>query len=429
MRRSKTLCLLILLTVLAFCFTPASAQSSSANKPNPCPTPVTIDTWFDCMVSHVATPLVNQRESTKQVEVPSIAENTTSLVDQTAAPDLFGLALNLAGVNSNSSGTNNPSMSVTTSAYALFASAVQRDPLDPEFYTRNPNLRRFSFTIGQDKDDQDASGKKSVTLLGTKVLIINGRDASLRQNRERLRQVSEGLRKDAPDYANIAFDIQEYLFSHLSPAGKSKFDFLQQDLNGAQLQTTLNRLTPQQVEEIQGIIARRIQSRVELTETTKKIYETIRRAPQLSFTFQSKLREGSGTDEYRAGLLFDYGIYQRINLTANGTFDYQNAKIIGGDKRGGRFAVETNFQLTPEKYFLGAARPFIFSVAGEAKWMNNTPSTYTGQLKLTIPIFEGMNLPISVSFANRTGLIKESTVRGRFGFTLDFAKLLSKLRQ
>jgi hypothetical protein len=429
MRHYKTLSLLPLLLLLVLCSGPVSAQSSPANSPNPCPAPATIDAWFDCMVSRAAAPLVNQRETTKQVEVPSIAENTTSLVDQTSAPDLFGLALNLTGLKSNSNGTENPSMSVTTSAYALFSSALQHDPLDPAFYNRYPNLRRFSFTVGQDKDEQDKSGEKRVTLLGTKILIINGRDASLKENRQLLNNVSEALRKAAPDYGKIVFEIEDYLYDHLAPAGKSKVDFLNQDLNGAQLQAMLDRLTTQQLEEIQGIIAKRIQSRVELTETTRRVFETIRRAPQLSFTLQSKLREGNGTDEYRAGLLFDYGIYQRINFTANATFDYQNSKLTGGDKRGGRFAAETNFQLTPEKYFLGASRPFIFSVAGEAKWLTKTAPTYTAQAKLTIPIFEGVSLPVSVSIANRTDLIKESTVRGKFGFTFDFAKLLSKVRQ
>jgi len=55
--------------------------------------------------------------------------------------------------------------------------------------------------------------------------------------------------------------------------------------------------------------------------------------------------------------------------------------------------------------------------------MSSAKPTYTGQVKLTLPLFDGVSLPLSFSVANRTELIKESEVRGRFGFTIDFAKL------
>lgn len=47
-----------------------------------------------------------------------------------------------------------------------------------------------------------------------------------------------------------------------------------------------------------------------------------------------------------------------------------------------------------------------------------------GQLKLTVPIFgTGIRLPFSVTFANRSELIKERKVGANFGFTLDFDQL------
>lgn len=52
-----------------------------------------------------------------------------------------------------------------------------------------------------------------------------------------------------------------------------------------------------------------------------------------------------------------------------------------------------------------------------------------GQLKLTIPVKgTGVNVPISVTFANRTDLIKESDVRANFGVTFDLDTLFSKLK-
>jgi hypothetical protein len=157
--------------------------------------------------------------------------------------------------------------------------------------------------------------------------------------------------------------------------------------------------------------------------------EKIRKAPQLAFTFNTKQRKEDGTDEYRAGLAFDYGLHDRVGVTLNATFDYADSKSIGADTRGKRISGDANFKLTRDRNPFGGTGPYIFTVSGESKWMNNQPSTVTGQAKLTIPIFDGISLPISVSVANRSELIKETTVRGRVGFSFDFTKLLSQLGQ
>jgi hypothetical protein len=398
--------------------------------------PATFSSWLDCEIRNVAMPLINQREHSRQVELPSIAENTTSLVDQTSAPDLFGLGLNLAGLNSKADGTNGPSPSVTFSAYALYAAAVQHDPLDPAFYAKHADLRRFYFTFGGDDSEEETNGR--AMLFGTKILILNHRDASNPRNRDALNKVSARVRTLAVSTANIADQIQRYLYEQLAPGlgfkraateaeeNVNQFKFLREHLNGPGLQTTLTNLTPEQRNKIKDLIADQIESRVAFSEEVHRAVGQIRRAPQLSFTFQTKQRTDLGTDEYRTGLLFDYGLYQRVNLTINGTFDYLNSRVLGGDTRGGRLAMESNFQLTPEKTIAGPNRPFMFSTAAEAKWLSGAKPNYTAQLKLTIPLYDGVNLPLSVSFANRTGLIKESTIRGRFGFTFDLTKLLTK---
>jgi hypothetical protein len=52
-----------------------------------------------------------------------------------------------------------------------------------------------------------------------------------------------------------------------------------------------------------------------------------------------------------------------------------------------------------------------------------------GQIKLTIPLGQtGIKLPFSVTFANRTELVREKEVRGNFGFTLDFDSLFARFK-
>lgn len=51
-----------------------------------------------------------------------------------------------------------------------------------------------------------------------------------------------------------------------------------------------------------------------------------------------------------------------------------------------------------------------------------------GQAKLTIPLKNGVKIPLSVSFANRTELIKESDVRANFGVTFNLDAFIAAAR-
>lgn len=412
----------LLLALSAVC---VSAQTSECSSKS-------FDIWFNCEVVKVAGARLNQQAPNKQPEAPSIAENSTSLVDQTTAPDLFGIALNLAGLSGDSTDkADKTSLSFTTSAYALYAAVLQHDPLDPAFYTRHPNLRRLYFSVGQETPEDDkATEQDRATLVGFKFLIINRREVSSGTNRSRLERVFNSSEATS-QFSRTAHEVQDYLYENVltkdERARTTPRAFIIDQLDPRNFAGLHGRITQDQFKEIREIIDRRIESRVTLESANMKEIEKIRKAPQLAFTFQTKQRKELGTDEYRAGLAFDYGLHDRVAVTVNGTFDYANSKLIGGDTRGGRVSGETNFKLTRDRNPFGGTGPYLFTVSGEGKWMNNQPSTVTGQLKLTIPIFDGISLPLSVSVANRSELIKEKTVRGRFGFSFDFTKLISRL--
>jgi hypothetical protein len=405
-----------------------------------CTNPQTLTQWVNCRVYGIAAARINQTGTSKQVETPSIATNTTSLVDQTEAPDLFGVALNLAGINNGDEDSGSSAPSVTTNAYALYAATKRQDPLDPAFYLRHAGLRNLSFTFGRDdgKADDDTD---DATLFGFKYLIINKRDASSLSNRAELKNVSEAVKVAAVNFANVQNEVERYLYAQFGkargfpdPAKDQDEDdalvrFVRDELKTpAQTQAMLGSLNEAQQKEIMEIIEKRIEPAVNLQEAGLVAFEKIRRKPQLSFSFQTKQRRHrDGSDEFRAGLLYDVGIYQRLNLAANATFDYEDSKVIGGDKRGGRLALESYFHLNRQRDIFSGKDPITLSFQGEGKWLTSAKPTYTGQVKLTLPLFDGVALPLSFSVANRTDLINESEVRGRFGFTFDFAKLLKGL--
>jgi hypothetical protein len=74
---------------------------------------------------------------------------------------------------------------------------------------------------------------------------------------------------------------------------------------------------------------------------------------------------------------------------------------------------------------LSGRGPVTFDLATEGDWMTKAKPTYKEQIKIKIPIAGGIDLPISVTFVNRNNLINERNVVGKFGFTLDTARLIS----
>ncbi len=120
----NTFLIFVLFIVYAF-----GLSVQAQTPPDPC-LPLTqtpefdFSTWMNCRVRDVVAAKINQRGVNKQVQTPSIAESSTSLVDQTEAPDLVGLALNFAGLNTGSDDSSKNANYFTTSAIAVYADAT-----------------------------------------------------------------------------------------------------------------------------------------------------------------------------------------------------------------------------------------------------------------------------------------------------------------
>jgi hypothetical protein len=180
--------------------------------------------------------------------------------------------------------------------------------------------------------------------------------------------------------------------------------------------------------QIDGFIEAELKSFTNLDKASLKAIQAIRNAPQLSVAFFTKQR-GVGADEHKGEVTFDYGMGDRLNLSLNGAFVYSDSKTIGGDTRVGDFGAKLKWQLNRNKLrdLLNDRRPIFFDLAANGKWGNGVNSVLKAQAKLTIPIGAGFELPLSLTVANRTELVDEKEVRGQFGFTFDFSKLIKSL--
>ena len=92
----------------------------------------------------------------------------------------------------------------------------------------------------------------------------------------------------------------------------------------------------------------------------------------------------------------------------------------------GMAALAIEYEL-PRK-FLTAERPIRVSLSADSKWKKGEADTYRGQFKVAMPVpkLTGVEIPISLTVANRSELIDEKTeIRGLVGFTIDTSRLFS----
>ena len=373
---------------------------------------------------------IEQTDNTKQSEPPAATGTSTSLVERSSAPDLFGLGLDFLNLSDSSTADKKSATpkTLTFSAYSLKSSLSGEDPLDPEIYNANKKWRAVSFTVGYDvpenTDERDP-------VVGIKWRVYDGRDPSSSANEAEILEVEKALGDAGVAFGPILREVRENLFESLRlrgslPAGVATLDAFEGAVaNPTQFQTILDSLTDDEKKAIDETISKRLSAFVNLTIITRNAVQKIRSKPQLALSFVTTQRRGNRPDEYSGALTFDKGMGQN-SISINGSFFVKN-EGTGEDAKGGELAAAFHLPLrgvNPLDY----KDPLRLSLEATAAGATGEPPTYKAQAKLVIPLLPGMELPISVSVANRTELVNEKDVRGRFGFTFDFAKALKAFR-
>ena len=193
---------------------PTSVTAATTSTVQP---PVSGSTSFNAELNALirAKARVDQTDNTKQTETPSLGANSTSLVDQSSASDLIGLATNFAGLSASSSDNQKEtsSIAVTTSAYALLAAMNRVDPLNPVFYDNHRAWRNFSVTLGYDDEDQADGTKQRAKLFGAKFLLINKRDPNLERNKKAIDTLTASLANATASFGNLAIRSRGFVLT------------------------------------------------------------------------------------------------------------------------------------------------------------------------------------------------------------------------
>ncbi|HMZ80088.1 MAG TPA: hypothetical protein PLL06_10345, partial [Acidobacteriota bacterium] len=200
-------------------------------------------------------------------------------------------------------------------------------------------------------------------------------------------------------------------------------------------------LTPEIQSEIQaysGNVASYLMDRNSLLEMTTK-------APIITLEYTNTRRTDPLPDLSNFKLIAETGMFKgKADLTANASFTLFNSLPTGrADRlRDFQFAGQLDVPLGEVQKignfvlsFSGMyKRRFLKAAMLEDEMLNlamkdRSRDTAIGQVKLTIPVKgSGVKIPISVTFANRTELIKEKEVRGNIGITFDLDSIFAKFK-
>jgi hypothetical protein len=396
----------------------------------------TCEVWVACQLGQATQPGLaaraaqeNQQNPTKQTDSPAISASSTSLVDHTSLADFVTGAVNVAGFGGGSgqalSGTT------TVSAYAVYSGLAGHDPLDPAFYDIHSGLRQFTFSVGTGSPVVGSGAAAAVSggsskVVGAAFLIINHRDLSTKNNRKEIHKATEAAEEVTQSVLQCEAEIKSFLVATFGNAIYADPPVAPNTLNTQKI-ASFHDNDPAAKARIDAILNKYAPLYLAEADSIKKIVQKIQNAAQLSVSGQASIgNDQTQNSDYRAQMAFEKGMPGHFNLTANGSFDYVNSRLIGADTRGGRAAVD--LQYTFVKTAKSASKkPVSLDFSGEGDWFQSFNPSYVGQVRLTIPLVAGVDFPVSFSYASNANLLHEAHAVGKFGLTFDLSRITAAL--
>lgn len=406
-----------------------------------------------------------------QEQTAASTTNTSTLVDTSSASDFVSVALNLAGLSGSTvDGADAPTAaSATVSGYAFYAAANGTSPLDSNAYCkRNAQfLRRLSATLGYESSDDGSSGP---ILIGAKFTLpfIDRRNIC---NDEQFKDLDDPLKDVAVEYGeaferavtaihgaikalalvnSLASDDSEALAKTRAAATLSDTEFNQcltsnsfidrstrppstkvcegadADNSSAFFDWVVSVLGEEELERV--AVAPELTGRLAQAERAlqKKIAGAVREfetQPRFAAQFNTKQNSASD-DEYVVTGVVDFGLRPGLTAILNAGWE-RRPDASGTTTDSAIAALALEYELPRE--FLTAQRPIRISLAADGNWVKSAADTYKGQVKTVIPVpgLTGVELPLSLTVANRTELIEETDIRGLVGFTIDTSRLFA----
>ena len=388
------------------------------------------DQWLNCRLDRVIAAAAGPSGVDKQVEAPSVADDSPTLVDASSAPDFVGFGLTLLRLRNAPAGEADSTAggtTITATAYSLLAAAYGRDPLgDRDFYFNHGNWRRVSFVLGRQPAREDGLLFNSEsTIVGVKALLLDLREITRNDN---MTEVQSAVNAAAVNFANLRSAVLEILRAGLAVSSTEE---LTTALGTSTFKATLRKADAELLKQADAAILARLTAEVALRDAIRTKIEEVKRRPQISLAWSSNLRDATGPNQHRFEGIVDYGMAPRLDLSANVGVDIGDEKdlVLPPDTAttAGRVAAALKLALANPGGGLTLEQPITLALSADIEWRDSDTSFRT-QLKLDFPVAGGIVIPVSLTWADRPDLIDEKEVRGTFGFTIDTSKLAAALR-
>jgi hypothetical protein len=378
----------------------------------------------------------------KQVGGPPGNAGSTTLVTKGGTPAIIGFAVENGGLTRTVDGTTvtlrgNPLGMVEALQKKGFVTSYQDDSESARL------LRKLSFSASFDTSRGDTPGtflanRQQLSGYSFRYEFKNDRDP---RNQKYKAAWEDLVRNHVQQVANDLSWIQRLFDTH--PAYSAWLTAAKEAVANASDQDLANVVTLQ-FESLQQIsIPPDLAAKLESFRTDfnayrggrSKLLEIIAKAPIFTFEYVNSRRPGL-IDTSNFKIIAETGLFKgKGDLTYNGSFTLFNSKPGVGMKRMRDFDNSVRLDIP-----LGDVRKvgnFVLTFAGQYKrltedelpGLNNRGDIASGQLLFTIPLKgTGFKIPVSLSFANRTELLKEKEVRGNFGFTFDLDSIFAKFK-
>jgi len=421
---------------------------------------------------------IEDTRTDKQTGTDAQAKGTTSLVVKGGTPSVLSWAVeNGAAVASTSGTTINFRLNPLGLAQALnrtgYFAAYQESEKDP--FTKF--LRKTSFGVSFDASRGDQPGvftgnKQQVSAFSARYEFVSDRDP---RNRMYAAQWDNLVNTQQIDYTNAAVKLRAAIIEEphcavvVTPcplASIVRARFRDVELQNW-LEATNAKLSAIQpavgtaesivISQVEDVLRKQFDALAldKLADSTKKqiisfleslnsyltardtLLDDIAKGKVMTFEYTNH-REINAPDTSNFTFIAEKGTVGRMDLTFNATLNMYNQRPAGLNvKRIRDFVFAGQFD-APLREISGVGKP-IFSVAGRYERTTGDAFALDGtlvpntkgdvgslQLKVLLPIKgTGIRLPFSVTFANRTQLIREKEVRANFGFTFDLDRLLT----
>jgi hypothetical protein len=407
-----------------------------------------------------------EKRTDQQMGAGPSSAGTTSLVVKGGVPYVLGLAVeNGAAVQSRSDTTVtfrlNPMGVIKTLADKGIITGFRQTEQDPVEKILRKSSVGFTFDTSRGNEPGVFTGdRQQLSALTFRYEFFNDRDPRLKKYEREWEEfvANEGVALGQQIFATTLainnFGTRTSPMSFKDPALQAWLEQTNTMIAAAAAdQNEIERILRSQIEAfpvklvseetIKAVTdyARQFQA---YSEAKERILDRIAKARVFTLEYTNN-RAVNAPDTSNFNFIYATGPGRRIDLTTNGSFTFFHQRPEAASLTAPRPNRIRDFQFAGQidiPFSLGNAGQFDLWFSGRYERLLEDASAATGltipntkgdiavgQVGLNIPIKGlGMKFPITLTFANRTELIKEKEIRGNFGFTFNWDTLFSKLK-